>query len=113
MRRSIGPRRTRSLFLRGLPAARPAGAQGTAWWAWGNVEGVRVEGEVMPFETSVCMVNSTGAVRARTAKERQPPRFSRAGNRRTITTRLGALSISEVVEDVRPGRVRLDLTVHP
>jgi hypothetical protein len=77
--------------------------------AWGNVEGLRVDGEVIPFETSLCTVTGAGTVAARTQKERQRPLYSRAGNRRTVTTRLGALSISEVVEDVRPGEVTLDV----
>ena len=77
--------------------------------AWGNVEGIRVDGEVIPFETSLCTVNGAGVVAARTQKERQQPRYSRTGTRRTVTSRLGALSISEVVEDVRAGEVTLDV----
>lgn len=77
--------------------------------AWGNVDGVRVDGEVIPIETSLCTVDAAGRVRARSGKERQQPRFARAGNRRTITTRLGGFTIVEVVEDVRPGEVRLDI----
>ena len=79
--------------------------------AWGNVEGIRVDGEVVPFETSLCLTDSTGAVRARTAKERQTPRFERRGARRSIRTRLGAYDITETVEDVRPGVARVDVTV--
>src|SRR5918993_2637322 len=79
--------------------------------AWGNVEGIRVEGEVVPFETSLCLTDSAGTVRVRTAKERQIPRFARRGSSRTITTRLGGYAIAETVEDVRPGVVRVDVTV--
>ena len=94
--------------LAALPAQ--ASAQGVVA-AWGNLDGIRVEGEVVPFETSLCLTDSTGAVRTRTAKERQTPRFERRGSTRTITTRLGAYAITETVEDVRPGVVRLDVTV--
>ena len=79
--------------------------------AWGNVEGIRVQGEVVPFETSLCLADSIGAVRARTAKERQTPRFERRGSTRSIRTRLGAYEIAETVEDVRPGVVRVDVSV--
>src|SRR5829696_7739511 len=57
----------------GGPFAAPARAQAIVD-AWGNVEGIRVRGEVVPFETSVCLADSTGVVHARTAKERQTPR---------------------------------------
>ena len=89
-------------------AARPARAQAVVA-AWGNVEGIRVDGEVIPFETSLCTVNGAGVVAARTQKERQQPRYSRSGMRRTVASRLGVLTIDEVVEDVRPGRVTLDV----
>jgi hypothetical protein len=88
--------------------AAPLGAQAVVA-AWGNVEGIRLGGEVIPFETSLCTVNGAGVVAARTQKERQQPRYSRSGTRRTVTSRLGALSISEVVDDVRPGEVTLDV----
>ena len=84
----------------------PARAQAVVA-AWGNVEGIRVEGEVFPFEISLCTVNAAGIVVARTAKERQQPRFSRSGDVRTITTRLGAISIAETVEDIGPGEAKL------
>ncbi|MEO8561194.1 MAG: hypothetical protein ABI601_03905 [bacterium] len=86
----------------------PASAQAVVA-AWGNVEGIRVDGEVIPFETSLCTVNGAGVVSARTQKERQQPRYSRAGARRIIGSRLGVFSIAEVVEDVRPGEVTLDV----
>ena len=94
----------------GGPLALRADAQAVVA-AWGNVEGIRVRGEVVPFETSVCLADSAGTVRARTAKERQTPRFARIGTTRRITTRLGAYSIVETVEDVRPGEVKLDVAL--
>jgi hypothetical protein len=77
--------------------------------AWGNVLGVRVDGEVVPFETSMCTVNGAGVVVARTQKERQRPTYGRSGNKRTIGTRLGVFSVSETVEDVRRGEATLDV----
>ena len=79
-----------------------AGAQSVVA-AWGTVQGMRVEGEIFPFEMSLCTVDDTGRVVARTAKEKQQPHFTRSGSLRTVTTRLGAFSITETVEDVGPG----------
>jgi hypothetical protein len=77
--------------------------------AWGNVEGFRVEGELFPFEISLCTINSAGAIVGRTAKERQQPRFSRAGPMRTVNTRLGAFSIAETVQDLGPNEAKVDV----
>ena len=76
--------------------------------AWGNVEGLRVDGEVFPFETSLCIVSDSGITR--TAKEKQLPRYSRSGDSRTIVTRLGAYTASETVTDTRRGEATLDIT---
>ena len=71
--------------------------------AWGTVQGMRVEGEVFPFELNLCTVDDTGRVVGRTAKEKQQPHFARLGSRRTVTTRLGEFAITETVEDGGPG----------
>ncbi|CAN5828619.1 hypothetical protein BH11GEM1_BH11GEM1_08620 [soil metagenome] len=77
--------------------------------AWGNVAGVRLDGQVFSFETSLSTTNDSGRVTARTAKERQQPCLSRDGNRRTVTTRLGAFSIVEVIEGGAPGLATVDV----
>ena len=69
--------------------------------AWGNVEGLRVDGEVFPFETSLCVLGDSGI--ARTQKEKQLPRYSRLGDVRTIVTKVGAYSITETVTDTVRG----------
>ena len=79
--------------------------------AWGNLEGMRLEGQLIPFETSLCALAPDGGEVARTAKERQRPRFSRAGNRRTVTTSLRSFSITKVTEDTGPGTATVAVTV--
>ena len=106
------PRQARRALLGALAVAIAGQASAQAVVAaWGNVEGIRVNGEVVPFETSICLADSAGVVRARTARERQMPRFQRSGSTRTITTRLGAYSIVESVQDLRPGVVRIDVAL--
>lgn len=80
--------------------------------AWGNLEGIRLEGQLIPFETSLCALAPDGSEVARTAKERQRPRFSRDGNRRTVATALRALVATQVVEDTGPGTAVVQVTFH-
>ena len=42
--------------------------------AWGNLEGIRIEGHLMRFETGVCLQRPDGSEMTRTSKERQRPR---------------------------------------
>ena len=54
----------------------PAGLHGQAEvTAWGNLEGIRVEGHRFDFETGVCLNRADGSELNRTSKERQRPRY--------------------------------------
>lgn len=88
------------------------GARGQAEvTSWGNLQGIRVEGQLMEFGAGLCVVESDWAKISRTAKERQRPQYSRAGNRRTVSTKLGQLSFTEVVEDTGPGTAKVEVRV--
>lgn len=71
--------------------------------AWGNMTGIRVDGQLMEFETSLCLVGAGWSGITQTAKERQLPRYARDGNKQIISTKLGELAFTEVVEDSGPG----------
>ena len=77
--------------------------------AWGEVPGIRVEGELMEVGAGLCAVSPEGRVIARTGKERQRPKYSREGSRRTVLSTLGPLSFVETVEDAGPGAATLDV----
>lgn len=95
-----------------LLAAAPSGAAAQAEVAaWGNLEGIRVEGHLMRFETGVCLQRPDGREMTRTSKERQRPRYRREGATRVVTSTLGGVTLHEVVSDPAPGRATIDLVV--
>jgi hypothetical protein len=71
--------------------------------AWGNLTGIRVEGQLMEFETSLCLIGSSLMPVTQTAKEQQEPLYRLDGNKQTITTNLDAISFHEVVADLGVG----------
>jgi len=77
--------------------------------AWGNLTGIRVDGQLMEFETSLRVVAPDWSRFTQTAKERQLPRFSRDGNKQTISSRLENLSLVEMVEDTGPGSATVNV----
>ncbi|MBN2029151.1 hypothetical protein JW824_02805 [bacterium] len=77
--------------------------------AWGNVMGIRVDGELMAFESSLRVVQPDWTDMTQTAKERQNPQFSRNGNTVTVTSRLNDLSLTEVIEDIETGTIRIQV----
>jgi len=77
--------------------------------AWGNLTGIRVDGQLMEFETSLRLVKSNWFDIIQTAKEQQRPRYSRDGNKQTITSKLDFMSLTEKVEDTGPGAVTINV----
>jgi len=65
---------------------------------WGNIQGIRIDGQLMPFETAIEVV--AGKNIQSTAKERQRPNYSRKGEQQTVTTIIDHLNITETVEDL-------------
>jgi hypothetical protein len=77
--------------------------------AWGNLTGIRVEGHLIGFETSLCLIGSDLMQVTQTAKEQQRPNYRLEGNRQTVTTRLGDVSFVEVVESSGDGKALLNV----
>jgi len=76
---------------------------------WGNFTGIRVDGQLMPFETSVRFTNADGQSQI-TAKERQTPRYVREGNAQVVYTHLDSLYFVEKVEVLGEGEARITIT---
>ncbi len=79
--------------------------------AWGNVNGIRVDGELMKFETSIRAVQKNWLDYTQTAKEKQMPSFVRKGSKAEINTMLDSLSVYETVQDTGKGKISISLDV--
>ena len=93
-------------MLLSLPAGAAAQAEVTAW---GNLEGIRVEGHLFDFETGVCLNRPDGSELNRSSKERQRPRYSRDGSIRTVESALNGVSFRQEVEDAAEGVARVNI----
>src|ERR1700743_1953740 len=76
---------------------------------WGNLTGIRVDGELLPFETSVRYTDAGGHTQI-PAKERQNPRYAREGNAQLVYTHLDSLYFVEKVEAIGEGEARITIT---
>jgi hypothetical protein len=76
----------------------------TALQAWGNITGIRVEGELMRFESRLCVVGKQWTAITSSGQEKQSPKFSRDSTSQFVTTRLGNVSFTETVTDLSPGK---------
>ena len=79
--------------------------------AWGNLGGMRIDGQLMKFTSSICLVGPSMADITETAKERQRPIYTRKGNKQIVTTDLSQFSLTEKVQDAEQGTATIDVAV--
>jgi len=79
--------------------------------AWGNLNGIRVEGQLMNFTTSMCLIGHSMTDVTGTAKEKQQPGYSRKGNKQFVTTELSKFKFSEMVQDTGNSKVKINIKV--
>ncbi|MBN1819319.1 MAG: hypothetical protein JXR31_07915 [Prolixibacteraceae bacterium] len=88
--------------------------------AWGNITGVRVDGQLMEFESSLRLVSPCWSEITVTGKEKQQPLFDREGNIQTIKTGFGGqsgfrsrtepqISFIQTVEDISKNTISVKL----
>jgi len=95
-----------SLFIIGLTLVTKTYTQ-TEVEAWGNLKGIRIDGQLINFESSIDVVNSDCSKINSTAKEKQHPKFDRQDNKQIITTQLDSFYIIEQLEDITKGSSKI------
>ena len=81
--------------------------------AWGNLTGIRVEGQLMEFESSLQVVGKGWTNLNSTGMEKQQPKYHREGQKQTVTTKIGAIRFTEVFEDRDNGITGIAITTVP
>ena len=78
---------------------------------WGNITGIRIDGQLINFETSLRLVANNWATVKATAMERQKPKFLRDSNKQIITTKIDSVGFTEIVEDTKAGSANVNVQV--
>jgi hypothetical protein len=79
---------------------------------WGNLMGIRMEGQLMEFETGVAVAKADWSFLRTTCKEKQRPHYARQGVKQTVQTSIDSLYFSIAVKDISAGTAALDLRVN-
>lgn len=82
--------------------------------SWGNITGIRKQGQLFEFESSLSVTGKSGSRTVSTGKEKQKPHFKRNGNQQIVTTSIDSLFFTEAVTDVSEGNINVavDVTSH-
>ena len=78
---------------------------------WGNLCGIRIDGQLMAFDTSIRVFKPDWSGYTETSKNLQRPLYSRHGKKQEIATQLDDLRIGEVIEDGQSGTATVDVTL--
>ncbi len=78
--------------------------------AWGNLTGIRVEGQLMEFETSLRVVGKDWERIEATGKEQQRPKYRREGETQTVITSLGKVVFQQEAKENGKGSCQLSLS---
>jgi hypothetical protein len=79
--------------------------------AWGNLTGIRVEGQLMEFETSLRIAGKNWSIISATGKEKQSrPSYDREGLTQTVNTDFGGFQFSEIVKETGSGSATVSVT---
>lgn len=76
---------------------------------WGNLTGIRVDGQLMKFESSLCIANADWSKVTRTAREKQRIQFSREGNKKKFSYNIDSLNAVEIIEATGTGLATLNV----
>ncbi|MBA4167608.1 MAG: hypothetical protein H0X41_08730, partial [Chitinophagaceae bacterium] len=77
---------------------------------WGNMTGIRIDGQLMEFETSISVVTDWSSIKS-TGKEKQRPHYMRKGTEQTVITSIDSLTFTETVADSETGSAKLNVQV--
>lgn len=77
--------------------------------AWSNITGVRVDGELIDFESSL-RVGDMKTYAEPTQKEWQQPQYHREGNTQEVTTSIRKVNFTQKVTDLEKSRVLISIS---
>jgi hypothetical protein len=78
---------------------------------WGNLRGIRTEGQLQAFETSLQVLRPNGSLVTRTGHYAHKSAYTRRDSIQRVELELGSLKAVETVEASDPGAGRLEVTM--
>jgi len=79
---------------------------------WGNMQGIRIDGQLMQFETNLSVVKKDWSDVQSTGKERQRPKYMRNGSRQIITTNIDSLYFTETINEAGKGNATVTVQLN-
>lgn len=95
------------LFILGFPA-KSLFAQ-SEFKPWGNLNGVRIKGQLMEFNSCITVAGKSWLKVSSTGKELQKPKYTRNGDEQVVNTQIDSLLFTETVNDNGRGSVKITL----
>jgi hypothetical protein len=76
---------------------------------YGNLEGIRIKGQLMPFNTRIVVVGKSWSKIYATGKEQQKPKYDRKDDEQIVTTQIDSFHFIETVTDAGRGKIKVNI----
>ena len=83
----------------------------TEFTAWGNLNGIRIDGQLMKLNSSLCLIGPSLMDATETGKEKQRPSYIRDGNKQIVTTELSKFAFTETVQDTGSAMAKINIKI--
>lgn len=78
---------------------------------WGNILGMRTQGHLLEFETSLRAVRPNWSHVTATGKEQQRPKYTRQGSKQVVTTVVDSVAFTQTVEDTKANQASVTVAL--
>ncbi len=79
--------------------------------AWGNLKGIRIDGRLIPLESSLTIVEEDWSDEIATGKERFSSTYNRVENTQVVQTRIDSLFLTQRITDEGKGIANLQIEI--
>jgi len=76
---------------------------------YGNLTGIRIKGQLIPFDTRIVVAGNNWKKVFFTGKELQRPKFTRNDDEQIVNTQIDSLHFTETVTDIGKGKARITI----
>jgi hypothetical protein len=80
---------------------------------WGNLNGIRIKGQLMEFNSCITVVGKSWSKVSSTGKELQNPKYVRTNDKQIVNTQIGSLQFKETVAENGRGAIKVTIKCLP
>ncbi len=79
--------------------------------ARGNLQGIRIDGQLMKFTSSICLIGASMADVKETGRDDQRQTYKREGDKQVVVNELSKFELTETVQNMGSGTAKIEIKI--